>query len=194
MLREIEAPIKLVIPGNHDISLDRDYISKHRERDEYTEEQADSQRKQTRDFWTATDGKAKMEGVTFLDEGTHHVDLHNGASCTVYASPYTPEFCDWCFPYKRNEDRFNSPGTALSDSKAIAPYPVPGHATSPTPIDILVTHGPPYGRLDKTSRGDLAGCPHLLRALTRARPLIHCFGHIHEGWGAEVVSWSPDAD
>lgn len=23
----------------------------------------------------------------------------------------------------------------------------------------------------------------------RSRPLIHCFGHIHEGWGAERVKW-----
>jgi hypothetical protein len=34
------------------------------------------------------------------------------------------------------------------------------------------------------------GCPHLLRAVIRAKPLIHCFGHIHEAWGAERVSWS----
>lgn len=62
------------------------------------------------------------------------------------------------------------------------------------PVDILLTHGPPYARLDQTDRGDFAGCPHLLRALMRSRPLIHCFGHIHEGWGAERVKWSNDAD
>lgn len=27
----------------------------------------------------------------------------------------------------------------------------------------------------------------------RCRPLVHCFGHIHEGWGAEVVNWADDA-
>lgn len=47
--------------------------------------------------------------------------------------------------------------------------------------------------MDKTDSGVDAGCPHLLRALMRARPLLHCFGHIHEGWGAEFVNWS-DAD
>ena len=26
------------------------------------------------------------------------------------------------------------------------------------------------------------------------KPLLHCFGHIHEGWGAEVVEWSGRAD
>ena len=28
----------------------------------------------------------------------------------------------------------------------------------------------------------------------RARPLLHCFGHIHEGWGAERVTWSENVD
>nr|POE56184.1 putative rhamnogalacturonate lyase c [Quercus suber] len=57
----------------------------------------------------------------------------------------------------------------------------------------MVTHGPPYRRLDQTNRGEFAGCPHTLRALMRSRPLIHCFGHIHEGWGAEVVRWQTSA-
>lgn len=25
--------------------------------------------------------------------------------------------------------------------------------------------------------------------MARAKPLVHCFGHIHEGWGAETVTW-----
>lgn len=134
-----------------------------------------------------------MEGVTFLDEGVHQIELPNGASVNVYASAYTPEFCDWGFPYERDEDCFNTPGRKLSDAKCISRYPVPD-PVSQAPVDIMITHGPPWARLDRTSKGDLAGCPHLLRAVMRARPLIHCFGHIHEGWGAEVVNWSPDAE
>jgi hypothetical protein len=30
----------------------------------------------------------------------------------------------------------------------------------------------------------------LLKAVARAKPLVHCFGHIHEGWGAETVTWN----
>lgn len=56
-------------------------------------------------------------------------------------------------------------------------------------VDIMMTHGPPYQRLDKTWSGEAVGCPHLLRAVERSRPLLHCFGHIHEGWGAERVRW-----
>ena len=27
-----------------------------------------------------------------------------------------------------------------------------------------------------------------------SKPLLHCFGHIHEGWGAQRVTWSDDVD
>lgn len=43
-------------------------------------------------------------------------------------------------------------------------------------------------RGDITAHGNV-GCPHLLKAIARAKPLVHCFGHIHEGWGAETVTW-----
>lgn len=33
------------------------------------------------------------------------------------------------------------------------------------------------------------GCPALFAAVARARPKVHCFGHIHNGWGAKTVAW-----
>jgi Icc-related predicted phosphoesterase len=54
----------------------------------------------------------------------------------------------------------------------------------------MMTHGPPMGVLDATYRGENVGCEHLLRAARRCRPRLHCFGHIHEGWGAQKVRWS----
>jgi hypothetical protein len=53
-----------------------------------------------------------------------------------------------------------------------------------------MTHGPPMGVLDATYRGENVGCHHLLRAARRCRPRLHCFGHIHEGWGAQKVRWN----
>lgn len=93
----------------------------------------------------------------------------------IYSSPYQPEFCDFAFPYRRDEDRFNQH----------AQNPIPDHPS----IDILLTHGPPAGILDQTSHGDEVGCEHLLRAVRRCRPRLHCFGHIHEGWGAQRTDW-----
>ncbi len=53
----------------------------------------------------------------------------------------------------------------------------------PTEVDILVTHGPPAGILDRTSSGLEVGCQDLLAAFARIRPKVHVFGHFHEGYG-----------
>lgn len=34
----------------------------------------------------------------------------------------------------------------------------------------------------------------MLKAVARAKPFVHCFGHIHEGWGAERVVWNDGVD
>jgi hypothetical protein len=56
-------------------------------------------------------------------------------------------------------------------------------ARVPAGIDILVTHTPPEGILDRSSRGWSLGCPDLARELTRIAPRVHCFGHVHAGAG-----------
>ncbi len=49
----------------------------------------------------------------------------------------------------------------------------------PDNTDILITHQPPYMLLDRVFRGH-AGCPHLRDAvLTRIKPKLHVFGHLH---------------
>lgn len=51
-------------------------------------------------------------------------------------------------------------------------------------VDVLVTHGPPFGRGDLCHDGRRAGCLDLLyQVQTRIRPKIHVFGHIHEDRG-----------
>lgn len=109
----------------------------------------------------------------------------------LYTSPYQPEFYDWAFPYEKYEDRYNTPSQILSDATNIAINPIPSF--SEQELDIICTHGPPYKRGDSTAHGNV-GCPHLLKAVARAKPLVHCFGHIHEGWGAERVTWDEVLD
>ncbi|KAJ5712899.1 uncharacterized protein N7483_010080 [Penicillium malachiteum] len=104
-------------------------------------------------------------GITVLDEGTYSFRLQNGASLTVYASPYTPSFGDWGFQYR------------------------PDHGFDIQNVDLVITHGPPKGIMDYTYSGERAGCPYLFEAIARARPRMHCFGHIHHGWGAKLVTW-----
>lgn len=191
MLEAIDAPIKLVIAGNHDLSLDRHYTTTHLDEDD-TLESANRLADRARNLWTAEDGRARNAGIMLLDEGYHQIALRNGATMSLYASPYTPEFMDWAFPYNHHEDRFNPPLASLSDARNIARYPVPSNDSN-SPIDVMITHGPPFEIRDETDRKSPAGCPHLLRAAMRARPLLHCFGHIHEGHGADIVNWSTKA-
>ena len=198
MLKRIDSPVKLVIAGNHDLTLDRDFVRSH-ENDRRIPSATDAQWATARALWTSPDNRAKQEGITFLDEGEHTITLANGARVRIYASSYTPEFLDWGFPYRRDEDRYNPADISFSDARNIAAAPVQSFSNAPdSPIDIMITHGPPWGRLDEVPQrnGTLlnTGCPHLLRAVMRARPLIHCFGHIHEGHGAERIEWSDNAE
>jgi Icc-related predicted phosphoesterase len=57
------------------------------------------------------------------------------------------------------------------------------YATVPYGIDILATHGPPYGFLDVEPPGGNAGCLELLEAVERVTPKFHIFGHIHGAYG-----------
>jgi Icc-related predicted phosphoesterase len=54
----------------------------------------------------------------------------------------------------------------------------------PENTDILVTHGPPFGVLDKphSSTAHL-GCEELAKAVEQIKPRLHVFGHIHGGHG-----------
>jgi Icc-related predicted phosphoesterase len=58
-------------------------------------------------------------------------------------------------------------------------------ALIPDDIDILVTHTPPQGVLDKCSRRRV-GCHHLLNRVLEIKPKIHVFGHIHECGGQQT--------
>jgi Icc-related predicted phosphoesterase len=58
----------------------------------------------------------------------------------------------------------------------------------PEGLDILITHGPPYGCMDFFK--EHAGCSELAERLRHMEqpPKIHVFGHIHEGYGFDVQS------
>jgi Icc-related predicted phosphoesterase len=54
--------------------------------------------------------------------------------------------------------------------------------TIPEGTDIIMTHGAPAGVLDEGQ-----GCPALRRAVIRVKPRLHCFGHIHTGYGTRAT-------
>ena len=56
-------------------------------------------------------------------------------------------------------------------------------AEVPGETDVLITHTPPAGVLDVSSRGLELGCPYLSDALGTISPKLHCFGHVHASSG-----------
>ncbi|ESZ95898.1 hypothetical protein SBOR_3711 [Sclerotinia borealis F-4128] len=178
MMGTIEAELKLVIAGNHDISLDQQNRVQDMSNDEYSQYHRCA-------FEIMTGRLAKDAGVTYLEEGTHEFTLQNGAHFTIYASPYTCGSGHWGFQYLAHEDRFNDATQVASSKTSIAMNPIRAG------VDIVMTHGPPHTILDQVD-GQNLGCPNLLRAIGRMRPLMHCFGHIHEGYGANIFTWNAD--
>lgn len=60
-------------------------------------------------------------------------------------------------------------------------------ALIPKDTDILVTHSPPYGILDKTDRGQHVGSVYLKSQVIHVvKPKLHVFGHIHECGGRKI--------
>ncbi|ERF74038.1 hypothetical protein EPUS_03853 [Endocarpon pusillum Z07020] len=169
LLKDINAPFKLAIAGNHDFTMD---IPTYEKKVVEAVPPVDPELV-VKEYGAVGEARrlfeeAKHAGIAFLNEGTHYFTLENGALLTVYASPYTPALGTWGFQY----------------------HPERGHDFSVgRGVDIVITHGPPKGIMDYTYGRERAGCPYLFAAVARARPRVHCFGHIHEGWGARLVTW-----
>ena len=53
--------------------------------------------------------------------------------------------------------------------------------------DILVTHSPPQGVVDRTSGGASVGSAAILAAIERVQPDLALCGHIHDSWGQSGV-------
>lgn len=88
----------------------------------------------------------------------------------IYGSPWQPWFFDWAFNLPR--------GVELKKKWDLIPENT----------DILVTHGPPYGILDKTKQNKMVGCEELSKRIEFIQPKYHIFGHIHEDYGERIIN------
>jgi len=94
----------------------------------------------------------------------------DGIRC--WGSPWQPEFFQWAFNLPRGEPLARV------------------WAKIPDDTQVLVTHGPPNGTLDRVlvGRGGHEGCADLRRRIAELRDLrLHAFGHIHEGYGSTTI-------
>ena len=95
------------------------------------------------------------------------------SGCTIeelkfWGSPVSPWFFDWSFNRQRGPD-------------------IKRHWDMiPRDTNVLITHGPPNGKLDTIRSGSAhLGCEDLAHAVAEIKPLLHVFGHIHGGYGIE---------
>lgn len=100
------------------------------------------------------------DNVTYLQDSAVTI---NGLK--FYGSPWTPMFFDWHWMKERGEE--------IAERWRLIP----------DDTNVLITHGPAQGILDKTEEGVHAGCEELSKTVERVCPQIHCFSHIHEGAG-----------
>jgi Icc-related predicted phosphoesterase len=103
--------------------------------------------------------------IVYLQDSAVEID-----GIKIYGSPWQPRFYDWAFNLNR--------GREMAEKWEMIP----------ADTDILITHGPPFGILDRTAYGDNAGCEELIKKVTELRPKAHIFGHIHEGYGRREES------
>lgn len=109
--------------------------------------------------------KKLFSNVTYLED-----EMVEVAGLKIYGSPWSPEFNNWAFMYPRY---------SLEAEKIWAKIP--------ENLDILATHCPPYGILDRNSVDIRCGCDVLLRAIIDKKPKNHIFGHIHS-WGGQSIT------
>ena len=84
----------------------------------------------------------------------------------IWGSPWQPKFYNWAFNLERGEE--------IAQKWNLIPQNT----------DILITHGPPFGKLDFVNRDEInVGCEELMKKVSSVKPKIHVFGHIHEGAG-----------
>lgn len=115
--------------------------------------------------------KDMFGSVVYLDHEYHQVE-----GIMVFGSPYTSAIAnpsDWSFDYPRGGHR----GFRLWDQVL--------HGDR---MDILVTHGPAYGILDRVLDPHFGEDPHvgekgISNIIEKHKPKVHIFGHIHEGYG-----------
>jgi Icc-related predicted phosphoesterase len=182
LIRGVEAELKIIIPGNHDLTLHHEYYHQYPYEHGPEPKYDDKTLQAIQDLYTGEEARAT--GIVYMVEGVRTFTLSSGATFTVYASAWQPEFFNWAFGYPRMQDRFNS---SPPEATFQAPNPVPDNR-----IDIILTHGPPYRILDETIRDEQVGCEHLRRAVERSKPRLHVFGHIHEAWGAMRKNWTKE--
>ncbi|RKU41926.1 hypothetical protein DL546_002203 [Coniochaeta pulveracea] len=161
--------IKIVVAGNHDLTLDEEFYSRQGANLHQTPQNPEACRRLL----------SENPGITYLNHAGATVRLASPSGprtiFTVFGSPYSPcqDTGTWAFQYPRDSDEATRLWSLI-----------------PLDTDLLITHTPPYHHCDESiSKRKAMGCEILRKAMWRVRPKLHVCGHVHEGRGAERVKW-----
>lgn len=84
-----------------------------------------------------------------------------------YGTPYQPAYYDWAFNLPRGSEELKAKWARIPDE-----------------TNVLITHTPPHGILDRANDQIKTGDKDLLRRIVELTDLrLHAFGHIHESYG-----------
>ncbi len=103
------------------------------------------------------EARARLTNVLYLQDELVVID-----GLRIYGSPFQPEHRKLAFNLPRSSEQLRAKWQQIPDR-----------------VDILITHGPPKGILDRTPDRLSVGCELLLERVLEVRPKIHCFGHVH---------------
>lgn len=105
--------------------------------------------------------------IDYLQDNLLMVGGNYDEMIKIWGSPWQPEFYNWAFNLPRNGEELKSKWDMI----------VPD-------VDILITHGPAFGYVDKViGSPDNLGCELLRDKIKTIKPKIHVCGHIHSGRG-----------
>jgi len=105
--------------------------------------------------------------IDYLQDEEMGIQTGDEPMVKIYGSPWQPEFYNWAFNLPRNGEELEAKWASI-----------------PNDIDILITHGPAHGYLDRVMGGwENLGCEKLTEAIKIKKPKIHVCGHIHSGYG-----------
>ncbi|KAL0932902.1 calcineurin-like phosphoesterase [Colletotrichum truncatum] len=169
-LEKADFEAKIVIAGNHDLTLDSDFYAEH---GNHFHNQAPQSPESCLSLLTDS------PSITYLNHASATVRLRSPSgpqtSFTVFGSPYSPRNGLWAFGY-------DAPQEGTADLPRL-------WDDIPLGADVVVTHTPPHTHVDESRHRRAAGCEALRRALWRVRPRLAVCGHVHEARGVERVRW-----
>ena len=115
-------------------------------------------------------GEVAPKRVPLLNDNFHYLEDNSIEilGLKIYGTPVQPPFNNWAF--NRKEETLQKYWDNI-----------------PEGLDVLLTHCPPYGIMDKTGNSEHIGSKSLLKRIEEVRPTFSVYGHNHSEHGIKEI-------